>query len=303
MRGITIATISLILLSCGGRENIVSQDSIIQDTTQVDSILVDSIITVLDTTTIYNGLADFFSPQMCEKIRKINSSFRLYSTNKQFDNILTDANALLDELMTDIYSTQTKFKMDLPKEYGEIETMALIMAVNEYEDSLLPIVIECGAECVDVIFYLDFETMKQTSRQTPSEADDDLVAIMRRAYGVYGDINYLNQTGWKDWWADDAFAYAFGNDYMYTTFLLIDQFEKNYPDEFEDRIDKLKEKLIPELAIETDARTMHSRESIISEFTGILSLDCLTADQKRLIQASIDKIKASDDIRFESSDY
>ena len=303
MKGFLILIISSILLSCGGNENQVSEDIPTVDTTQVDSVTVDTIVAIQDTTTIYNGLADFFSPQLCKKIRKVNSSFRRYTTNKQFDKVLNDANALLDELRIDIYATKTKFKMDLPQEFGGIETMALMMAVNEYEDSLLPIVIECGAECLEVNFFLDFETMKKNCRQTPSEADDDLVGIMRRVYGVYGNFDYLNRMGWKDWWADDAFAYAFGNNYMYQTFLLIDQFEKKHPEEFVGRIGSMKDKLVPELAIEADAGTMHSRESIINEFSEIKSLDCLNAKQKRLIQSSIDKIESSDDIRFETSDY
>lgn len=252
---------------------------------------------------IHNNLQDFFSPEMCAKIRAVNGRFRSYNTNQEFDAILTDANDLLMELDGDIYSYPTKFKNEMPQEYGYPETSQLIQEVHEYADSLLPIVIECGGECAQVAFFLDFESIKKPCRLTPSEADDELVEIMRRVYGVYGNLGWLNDMGWREWWGMEDCWYTFGNHYMYQTFIMIQQFEARFPDQFVERIAHIKQSLVDQLKLEEGDKTQNNRVTILNEFEIIMDLGVLTPAQEKQLTESMEFIETSDKILFETEPY
>lgn len=294
-----------VLLSCGNEEvNEVpepKQEVTLLDTTSLDTLIETEEPEFKDT--IYNGLADFFSLETCVKIRALNKDFRSYKSNTEFDEILDRAQAMLSDMEEDLYSTETKFKNEMPQEYGAPETMELIQAVDELSDSLLPIVVECGGECAQADFFLDFENIKGPCRLTPSEADDELVEILRRVYGVYGNLNWHNDIGWREWWGMEYSWYTFGNDYMYDTFTMICRFQAKFPDQFVQRINTVRDELVQKLSLGEGDKTQYSKASILREFNEIVNMDCLSAKNKADLNASIKNIESSSGIQFETEPY
>ena len=295
----------LLLFSCGPRPDeevpLDSDTTANVDTLEIVDTLTNQYPEVHPDTIIFNNLADFFSFQTCDRIRDVNERFRTYSTNQQFDMILFDANEMLNEMLVDIYETKTKFKNEMKQEYGQPETMALIQAVDKYSDSLLPIAIDCGAECVEVAFFLDFDRIRPSLRLSPSEADDELVEIMRRVYGVRAHLPYPNRIGWKEWWSDESFAYTFGNDYIFDTFMMMTKLQEKFPHQFTRRLGVMKNLLINEMDVPEDAILMESREHVIMEFQAIYDYAILSDKQSRKIEKIIERIQSSKTIRFEGS--
>ena len=296
---------SIFLAACGGEAEVdqTPEVQISDDTSavEIDSILLDKAPELVDT--IYNNLQDFFGNSMCRRIRMMNEDFRTYSSNEEFDQILDGAQAILGEMYEDLYSTETRFKNEMKQEYGSPETMSLIQAIDKYADSLLPVAVECGGECAQADFFIDFESIKSPCRLTPSEADDELVEILRRVYGVYGDLRWHNDIGWREWWSMESCWYTFGNDYMYDTFTMICEFERKFPDQFVYRISRTRNELIEKLELVEGDKTQYSRESILSEFNKISVMDCLSSDNKASLSKSIRTIETSNEILFETEPY
>lgn len=271
----------LILHSCGSNsaeetDLKTDENEIVKDTIEDIQVETETISTgEIESETYY--LDNYFSGPIVGDIEKMNNHFNSCEDLPTFKRVIELADYLVVDMESNIFEYNTPYLQEWKDQASYIDPMELMGELYNLKDETMPISAECGAECVDMIFLINFSSLHELAKNTDSPEDDSFMEIVLHFYGPYGTFNQLEPSmGWRDQWSDFDMAWTVGNDYLFNGFKKIKTHKVTYPNGTFDKelndLDLLFGRFIP-----SGGQFQYSRDEVLDEYQKILDLDVLSA--------------------------
>jgi len=258
--------------------------------TDAPPVLVDSIalpvIVIADSTK--TELKKYFSTDLIQEIENYFVEYNAANSDTAFQNIYDSGVDLCKTLALSFQDPQTHYLKDLMSQ-DEYELYYLHGEMELLNGQLGPIYITCVAECSEMDFCFDLNSLSEKAISTNGKADDDFVEILLFVEGDYGYARYFDFKVWTKQYVDYAGSNLLGKGIMLEVVKRTKLFKEKH-ELFSKQIQMVHEDFFEELT--TAHGFEYSKEEVLAEIDKIINLKYFDSDDLKVILKQYELIEA-----------
>lgn len=252
----------------------------------VDSVETPETLILRDSTK--TELKKYFSEELIQKIENYFVEYNMVNSDTAFQKIYDSGVELCKELALSFQDPQTAYLKDLMSQ-DEYELYYLHGEMEELNGQLGPIYITCVAECSEMDFCFDLNSLNKKAISTNGSADDDFVDILLFVESDFGYAGYFDFKVWTKQYWDYGGSNLLGRGVMLDAIRRTKIFKETHT-LFASQIEIVHQDFLHEL---TTAHSFeYTKEEVLAEIDKIIDLKYFESDALKAILKQYDLIEA-----------
>jgi hypothetical protein len=237
-------------------------------------------------------LSDYFSQQVIDELDRFVTSYNSMKTDADFEKMYHDGKNVMTAVYADLDDPKTDYLLKLSGRQEYWSSIEILEELQEFNGKLGPLEISCVAECTELDLVFDLTDMREKSKATAGEGDDDFINLVISIEGDYGFAGYYGFKSWYNQTWDYGGSSLIGNDTLLQCIERYMEYEAAY-DLFEPELALIYTDFAN--ALQNNNTFNYSQEIILKEYDAILKLNFFKPEDTEKIKEHYKAIKAGGD--------